>query len=530
MMLDEKITKKVCILTAGTGSRLLPLTEKINKAILPLGDKAVISHIIDKFPDTTEFVIAIGYLSATVKDYLELAHPNNNFTFVDIEPYQGEGSGPGYSLVQCEPLLQEPFYLFSCDTVVLDDIPDEPGDWIGVAKTDDPTSYCTVSSRNGSVIALHDKVSNGSESAFIGLAKIQNYQHFFAGIKNSSTTLLGEPQITCGLNELIELYSLETINFTWHDTGNIIGYKNAQKFFRKGDFDFSKDDEYLYFVNNNVIKYFTQHDIAEKRFLRSKALFGFVPETLNYRNGFYVYKFVNGKVLYDCDLKSEIKPLLKWLHNEFWLEQKLNCSELTIFQSACLKFYKDKTYARLEAFHKLEARFEFFCGDVQGQKLPPLENLLNEVDWSELSKGIPVRFHGDLQFDNILLADDHQFILIDWRQDFSGLIEYGDIYYDLAKLLGGILVPYKNIKLGEFSFEFLNGNSILDLPTIKNCQYVKSAFYDYIDESGIDKMKVCLITSLIFINMAPLHKYPFSNLLYSIGRASLSTVLDGKTL
>ena len=48
---------KVCILTAGVGSRMLPLTTKINKAILPLGEKAVISHIIDKFSRNAEFVI-----------------------------------------------------------------------------------------------------------------------------------------------------------------------------------------------------------------------------------------------------------------------------------------------------------------------------------------------------------------------------------------------------------------------------------------------------------------------------------------
>ena len=99
---------KVCILTAGTGSRLRPLTENINKAILPLGDKAVISHIIDKFSKSTEFIIATGYLSATVKDYLELAHPEHNFTFVDVEHYSGQGCGPGYSLLQCEPFLQGP--------------------------------------------------------------------------------------------------------------------------------------------------------------------------------------------------------------------------------------------------------------------------------------------------------------------------------------------------------------------------------------------------------------------------------------
>ena len=39
---------KVCILAAGVGSRMGPLTHNINKAILPINFKAVISLIIEK--------------------------------------------------------------------------------------------------------------------------------------------------------------------------------------------------------------------------------------------------------------------------------------------------------------------------------------------------------------------------------------------------------------------------------------------------------------------------------------------------
>ena len=521
---------KVCILTAGTGSRLRPLTENINKAILPLGGKAVISHIIDKFPKSTEFIIATGYLSATVKDYLELAHPDHNFAFVDVEHYSGEGCGPGYSLLQCEPFLQEPFYFFSCDTVVEGDIPEEIGDWIGVAPTDDPASYCTVSAKNSNVTELHDKVYEGSNSAFIGLAKIQNYQPFFAALKKSMKTLVGEPQITSGLKELIKSNALKTIEFSWHDTGNKVNYTIAQKYFSGEGFDFSKTNEYLYFEENRVIKYFADQKIAEMRFSRSKTIEKFAPKILKCQNGFYAYKFINGKVLYDCDLKSIIEPLLRWLHNDFWLEKELDSNDQLAFTAACLKFYKEKTYARLDDFFKRENRPDFLCGDIAGEQVPTLESLLVRINWHELANGTPVRFHGDLQFDNILQTDDSEFKLIDWRQDFAGLIDYGDIHYDLAKLVGGILIPYKNIKLGEFSFEFSNGNSNFDVPKIEDYHFVKDTFYQYLDVMGIDKTKVCLITSLIFLNMAPLHEYPFSNLLYSAGRKSLSSALDGQTL
>ena len=40
----------VCILTAGKGTRMGSYASYLNKAILPIKEKAVISHIIEKFP------------------------------------------------------------------------------------------------------------------------------------------------------------------------------------------------------------------------------------------------------------------------------------------------------------------------------------------------------------------------------------------------------------------------------------------------------------------------------------------------
>ena len=50
---------KVCILAAGIGSR--SFDPNINKSLLPLDGKAVISNIINKFDQNQKFVIALGY-------------------------------------------------------------------------------------------------------------------------------------------------------------------------------------------------------------------------------------------------------------------------------------------------------------------------------------------------------------------------------------------------------------------------------------------------------------------------------------
>ena len=120
---------KVCILAAGVGSRMGKLSQHINKAILPINSKAVISHIIEKFDKDIEFVVAVGHKKETVVEYIQLAHSDRKVNFVEVDKYFGPGTGPGYSLSACKELLQTPFIFFAADTIVLEDIPSLEKNW-----------------------------------------------------------------------------------------------------------------------------------------------------------------------------------------------------------------------------------------------------------------------------------------------------------------------------------------------------------------------------------------------------------------
>jgi hypothetical protein len=56
-----------------------------------------------------------------------------------------------------------------------------------------------------------------------------------------------------------------------------------------------------------------------------------------------------------------------------------------------------------------------------------------------------------------LMPDNDKFTCIDWRTDFGG-DKYGDVYYDLAKMMGGILLDYRAVK--EHKLQFTEDNSI----------------------------------------------------------------------
>ena len=104
---------KVLISSAGIGSRLGDLSKNINKSLITIYTKPVISYIIEKFSKNIEIVIAVGYKSNLVKDFVRLAYPDRTIRFVDIDIFEGPGSGLGYTILTCEPYLQCPFILIT---------------------------------------------------------------------------------------------------------------------------------------------------------------------------------------------------------------------------------------------------------------------------------------------------------------------------------------------------------------------------------------------------------------------------------
>ena len=77
---------------------------------------------------------------------------------------------------------------------------------------------------------------------------------------------------------------------------------------------------------------------------------------------------------------------------------------------------------------------------VNGTQTHSINELLEVFDWDRVFDGIPTNsFHGDFHFYNIVYDGSENFYLLDWRQNFGGS-DVGDVYYDLAKMYGGILM------------------------------------------------------------------------------------------
>jgi len=128
------VNYKVFIPSAGLGTRLGDFSKNLNKALVQVNNKPVISHVIEKFDASIEIVIALGHKGKILKDYLTMAHPDRRITFVEIDKYSGAGSGLGYTLLKSKGHLQCPFIFVPNDTMILEEIPELNMNWMGISE------------------------------------------------------------------------------------------------------------------------------------------------------------------------------------------------------------------------------------------------------------------------------------------------------------------------------------------------------------------------------------------------------------
>jgi len=221
---------KVCILAAGIGKRMDYFTKTFNKALIPVQGKPAICHIIEKFSKSIEIVIALGYKKETIVDYLFAAYPDRKLTFVEVDKYTGPGTGPGYSLLACKSHLQTPFIFLSVDTLVSEDIPSPNRNWFGLAEVFDASRFCSakINETTMKITRIDDKVKVDGNLAFIGLAGVYDYTHFWQNLASNKEIIAGEVQVSNGFKSLIEKNMFGEV-FTWFDTGTPSSYQHAQE-------------------------------------------------------------------------------------------------------------------------------------------------------------------------------------------------------------------------------------------------------------------------------------------------------------
>ena len=506
----EHNTPAVLILAAGLGTRLGKLTDDINKAQIPINNKAIISKIIEKFPKEYDLFVALGYKGDELKQYCELAFPDLNITYLHIDDYDYPASGPGTSAIKFKENLQRPFYITVADCIIDSDIPHIDGNWLGVQATSYPEKYATLEiDSNDNIISFSEKSLKGYDYAFIGIASIWDYKVFWKELENN----MQNGELVHAFNNLKSYPSFKAKKLKWLDTGNLDDLNNTRVYFKDKPLSLSKVTGEITYKEDRFIKFNPNPKIIENISRRAQNLKGLIPNNFSQTKSFISYDWAPGKTIYNYKSLKVYKRFLSFF--ESIIEKS---STKKISEKAVDKFYFKKTQTRKDIFiQKYGEKYLKNNFIINGQNFDSMEYILSKLDYSVLYKSLTYNyFHGDLQFDNVIYNDENEeFTYIDWRESFADSTEEGDLYYDLSKLYGGLLVPY-NLMKKEDLLNYEEGESLINFSykEEKSLLDFKIYYESWIQEKGYDLNKIKLITALIYLNMSPLHDEKFGKILW----------------
>tara|TARA_R100000900_G_scaffold146509_1_gene136810 strand:- start:3897 stop:5561 length:1665 start_codon:yes stop_codon:yes gene_type:complete len=509
---------KFCILAAGKGTRNTTV-EGLHKALLPLENKAVISRIIQSIPNNIEIVIALGYKGEQVRSYVEEVFPRRDFTFVTVENYDGPGSGPGLSLLECKKHLQTPFIFTSADTLIEEDFIFESlkENWIGTShvKMEDSLKYCLV---KGSKYL--DKLYYGTGNrAYIGLAGIYDYKSYWKSLEEHNI-IKDEYQVIHGFDGLDKI---KLVDLTWYDTGNNQSYLETRKSFTNEAVAI-KNKEALFIDNGKVIKYYDTKDKALKRIKRTKYLNNCSPQVKALNDNMYSYEHIDGKMLSNVYDEKTLKKCLDFFYETFG---KKSYTKTSKFKDNCKSMYEKKTFSRIKVFEDSSIdKIKY----INGVEVKPIREMLNLLDWEKIyTNAIPARFHGDYQPENIIYTGK-KFSLIDWRESFGDDLEIGDLYYDLGKLHHALIINGQEVLKKNYNYEINGDNCTVNYTIKSNLLTLLEYFEEFCKEKKYSWDNVEILSILQYISISSLypefHNGDYGRFLFLLGKYQLAKKLN----
>jgi len=196
---------------AGSGTRLRPLTHSKPKALLHVGSKSILSHIIDTLVPLgcTRIVLIISHEGANIPAFVRTRYPE-----IDVQSVvQEQQLGLGHAVSLARPLVgNEELVIMYGDTIIDGDFSDvlstERDGLIAVKEVDDPRRFGVVVTEGGIITNFVEKPSEPqSNLAIVGFNYIRNSRELFVcleKIMEEGVKTKGEYQITDAFQRMVE--------------------------------------------------------------------------------------------------------------------------------------------------------------------------------------------------------------------------------------------------------------------------------------------------------------------------------------
>jgi glucose-1-phosphate thymidylyltransferase len=245
---------KAVILAGGRATRLYPLTKVTNKHLLPVYDKPVIYHSIEKLVKAGIERIMIVTSPGHADDFVSLLGSGENFTSPKtgkqiqiVYGIQNEPSGIAYGLYIAKDYVgDDNCVLYLGDNIIEDDISShitnfKSGAKVFLTKVKEPHRFGIATIKGSKIVEIVEKPTRPtSKLAVVGLYIYDNT--VFDKMIGQPVSKRGEKEITYINNKYIKEGTLTyaVLRKKWFDTGTFQGLFDAslymeRKHRRKGD-------------------------------------------------------------------------------------------------------------------------------------------------------------------------------------------------------------------------------------------------------------------------------------------------------
>lgn len=175
---------------AGKGTRLRPHTHLTPKPLLRVGDKPVLSYILDDLRElgVNEAVLITGHLKEKVQAFMSEEYPDFHAVYTE----QVEQRGTADAIGLAEPFVQEEMLiifvdtLFDADLTLVKRLPDDVAGVIWAKEVEDYQRFgVIVTDEDGFMKQIIEKPTTPvSKLANIGLYYIRDWKLLFEGIRH----------------------------------------------------------------------------------------------------------------------------------------------------------------------------------------------------------------------------------------------------------------------------------------------------------------------------------------------------------
>ena len=118
----KKIDVPVVIMAGGKGMRLKPYTNILPKPLIPIGEKTITEHIMDRFEDAgcSKFSMIVNYKKHFIKAYFRDNEVKRDIEFIDADEFRGTAGGLRLLIGK----YKDSFFVSNCDIIIVGDYAD----------------------------------------------------------------------------------------------------------------------------------------------------------------------------------------------------------------------------------------------------------------------------------------------------------------------------------------------------------------------------------------------------------------------